>query len=710
MVISLVGQGGIGKTTLVKKVYDEVKHRFDCHAWITVSQSYDMKIILRNAIKQMGPISECTTSHYDMMIQELITPLRQHLQKKRYVIIFDDVWDANFWEMMKHALSSNNNGSRVIITTRNEVVVPYDFILRLETWSFNMAYELFCKKIFQHEFEGRCPEKLEKLSHEIVQKCQGLPLAIGVIAGLLSRKRKVQFEWQKVLDDINFKLKTNPQLAGIYKILSLSYHVLPYHLKLCLLYFGMFPEDFLIWDFMLYQLWNSEGFVQVREGKSLMEESKGYLNELVERSLVSFEIDGLHKRYKVHDLMHEFITSMSNDLCFSQILSKRKSEFGEYRHRRLSIHGSLPESVVKTMQQCTTIRSILFVNFNDDEHLIINRTFLMALFKKLKLLKVLDFEDALLEYLPKEVGNLFHLRYLNLKGTNIKILPESIGRLHNLQHLNLESTQVYKLPKSIGKLYNLYTLNLMYTLVRELPMEINKLCNLRHILAWTKEELGLNIQEGFRHLENLETLLRVEMPQDVIGFTKEVESLSNLKSLGISKLSKETSSVICMIVKKLNRLRHLLLHTSDVDEILDLELISSSSPPLLLSLSLYGRLNKFPCWISELANLEVLVLSFSKLSENPLKYLKDLPNLMSLRMYDNSYEGEHLHFEEGSFSKLIELHLSHLQELKLIRIDRGTLPVLRKLIIQSCSQLEEVPCGIKDLTMLKRLCIWDMPK
>uniref|UniRef100_A0A803QC48 Uncharacterized protein n=1 Tax=Cannabis sativa TaxID=3483 RepID=A0A803QC48_CANSA len=644
MIISLVGQGGIGKTTLAKKVYNEVKHKFEYHAWITVSQSYDMKILLKDMMGQIGLKSEC--------------------------IIFDDVWDTNFWEKMKYALPGNDNGSRVIITTRNEVVAPCDFVQKLETWSHDMAYELFSKKILGRDFKCLCPEELEKLSHKIIQKCQGLPLAIRAIAGLLSRKN-VQSEWQKVLDNIDFEFKTNSQLTRIFQILSLSYHDLPYHLKPCFLYFGIFPEDYLIEKNKLCRLWISEGFVQARESKTAEEEAEGYINELVERSLVCFEI--LHGTVKVYSTA----------------------------------------TITNKIQQFTGVRSILLLNINGIE--LIDKSFWIALFKSSKLLKVLDFENAPLDYLPKEVGNLFQLRYLNLKDTNIKVLPESICNLHDLQYLNLENTQVDKLPKSIGKLRNLRFLNILYAFVWELPLEINKLCNLRQVFASRKEDTQANlsavkIQEGFSYLENLEILMHVEVHQDVIGFINELKNLSNLKMLGVSNLTKETSRAICDVSKRLNHLHTLILSVGDVDEILDLEPISSSPPPLLHTLYLSGQLNKFPHCLLDFNNLMMLALRLSKLTQNPLKYLKDLPNLICLLLIDNSYEGEQLHFEEGSFPKLNEIRFRNLPELKFMKIDKGALPLLKVLIIESCPLIEEVPSGIQYLTKLKKLCIWNMPK
>ncbi|PON81280.1 LRR domain containing protein [Trema orientale] len=126
-------------------------------------------------------------------------------------------------------------------------------------------------------------------------------------------------------------------------------------------------------------------------------------------------------------------------------------------------------------------------------------------------------------------------------------------------------------------------------------------------------------------------------------------------------------------------------------------------------LSLVGLLNKFPLWISELSNLQGLVLSLSKLADDSLKYLEDLPNLMDLRLFD-SYDGEKLHFGKGCLPKLKELWLGDLKGLNLVKIDTEALPLLKVLDIYYCPLLKEVPAGIQLVRNLKRLAVSNMPR
>nr|XP_023927826.1 disease resistance protein RPM1-like [Quercus suber] len=606
MVISVVGIGGLGKTTLVKKVYEneQITLPFHCSAWITVSQSYKMEEILRKMIKDFYkarkgiPPREIDTMERTMLIQEL----RQFLLELRYVVVFDDIWDMSFWRIVQLALPDNNKGSRIVITTRDESVAPSDkqspfyHVYKLSHLSFENARELFCKKVFQCE-GGICPRELNESSNSIIKRCGGLPLAIATIGGLLSTKQKVESEWIKFLDSLTSELESNPHLQDITKILSLSYIDLPYNLKACFLYFVMFPEDCFINSARLIRLWIAEGFVKEISGKTLEDTAQDYLNQLIHRSL--------------------------------------------------------------GRENCSTP-----LNSN---------------------------QGAPINCIPKEVGSLFHLRYLSLRDTKVQMLP-----------------------KSIGKLLNLETLDLKRSLVSELPAEISGLLKLRFLVAYNynrdikyniDSRRGVKIVNGIGRLESLQKLYEIEATSATL--ITELGSLLQLRKLSISKLKKENGMDLCTAIQKMSHLRSLQIFATSEEEVLNLQ--SLPSPPLLLqNLILGGRLEKLPEWIPKLKSILTIVLNWSKLMEDPLKVLQALPNLMFLELHDG-YGGEQLHIEGGGFQKLKYLGLQNLGGLNRLIIDEGALPLLERLDIQESPQLKEVPSGIHHLKRLKKLEFTEMP-
>ena len=251
-VISVVGMGGIGKTTLAHQVYVRMKESFDCHAWIEVSQSYEKVELLQLLMKKFcEERQESIPEGIDSMDETTITKkIRDYLQGKSYLVIFDDIWNIYFWADIKNVLlDDDEKNGRIMITTRDVEVANFCkissivHIHHLQPLPPEKAWALFCKRAFQYEMH-HCPTHLDQLSREIVERCQGLPLAIVVIAGLLSTKNKIVSEWRKFLTSLSSELESNRHLTSINKILSLSYNDLPYHLKSCFLYFGIFPEDY----------------------------------------------------------------------------------------------------------------------------------------------------------------------------------------------------------------------------------------------------------------------------------------------------------------------------------------------------------------------------------------------------------------------------------------------------------------------------------
>ncbi|GMP78550.1 hypothetical protein CsSME_00034460 [Camellia sinensis var. sinensis] len=697
VVISMVGMGGIGKTTLAKKVYDsqEVVAHFNCKVWITVSQSYKPEELLKAMIKELSGIYVLP----DEGIESLIVKLKGYLSEKRYVIVFDDVWETDFWGSMRHALPKNSEGSRIIITTRKEQVAAFctetsvDHVHELQALSQEKAWKLFCTKAFQLDFGGRCPLELEEVSQAIVRKCQGLPLAIAVIGGLLSTKNKGISEWQKFYGSMNSELERNPELKSISKILLFSYNDLPQHLKPCFLYFGIMPEDHSIKAGRLIRLWIAEGFVEEQNGKTLEEVAGEYLTELIHRRLVLVSItkfDGRVGWCQVHDVVREIILSMSKEFSLYQILEKENSSFNATT-RRLSMHMRYcnMDKVMKSISK-SPVRSVFLFQGGA----LPKKPLLGTLATNFKLLKVLDLEDAPLDQLHEEVGNLFLLRYLSLRRTIVKIIPKSIGKLQNLQ-----------------------TLDLKQSLVSELPFDISRLCKLRHLLAYSHHfefeylvdfKVGVKIQGGIGGLEELQSLWYVETND---GLIKELEKLRQLRKLGITKLEREQGRALCVAIDKMKYLQHVSVWASSDDEILDLQYISSSSPlQYLQHLELVGRLEKLPDWIPKLQNLVAFHLLGSGMTKNdPLKALQVLPSLVRLILWD-AYDGEQLYFEVGRFQKLKRLTLVGYKGLNSVIIEEGALPLLEHLMIEPSPQLKEVPSGIHHLRNLKTLEFVGMPE
>jgi disease resistance protein RPM1 len=257
----------------------------------------------------------------------------------------------------------------------------------------------------------------------------------------------------------------------------------------------------------------------------------------------------------------------------------------------------------------------------------------------------------------------------------------------------------------------------METPVHELPIEIFRLYKLRHILAHSRDfEIesslyamqGVKVHDGVGCLSDLQTLSLVEANHQGVGLFTELGKLSQLRMIGISNMAAENGMDLCASLQNMVQLKVLAVSSISEKEILDLKSISSP-PQFLEHIFLRGRLERLSNWIPRLHNLVTLSLCFSFLVEDPLICVQTLPNLINLNL-QQGYDGEGLHFEEGGFQKLKKLTLKMLSKLKMVEIDRGSLPVLEQLEIGLCPQMKEVPSGIQHLKSLKILDFYEMQR
>ncbi|KAL2486333.1 putative disease resistance protein [Abeliophyllum distichum] len=172
-------------------------------------------------------------------------------------------------------------GSRILFTTRNKEVRFEGSSIELPLLSEDECWELLRRKVFK---DKKCPPKLLKIGKKIAANCDGLPLAVVVIAGVLANMKKTKHSWKKIATNLSSHISQTQDKR--IQLLELSYKHLPMHLRPCFLYFGAFEEDKEIPVRKFISLWVSKGFVKKEEQKTLEDVALGYLMKLIDRNLV----------------------------------------------------------------------------------------------------------------------------------------------------------------------------------------------------------------------------------------------------------------------------------------------------------------------------------------------------------------------------------------------------------------------------------------
>ncbi|KAF6993088.1 hypothetical protein CFC21_010028 [Triticum aestivum] len=674
-ILSIVGFGGLGKTTLANEVYHKIQGHFNCHAFVSVSQKPDTKKIIKDVISQVSNNEEFTKDIDIWDEKKSIAKLRELLQDKRYLVIIDDIWSIMAWNAIKCAFPENNKSSRIIATTRIFEVAssccpgPDDQIYEMKPLSNDHSKILFFKRIFGTE--DCYIDMLKEVSNAILKKCGGLPLAIISISGLLGNKPCVKEEWEKVKWSIGTDLNKKQSLEGMKNILLLSYNDLPPNLKTCLLYLCNFPEDYVIDRERLVRRWIAEGFISEERGQSRQEVAENYFYELINKSMVQpvdIGYDGKVRACRLHDMMLELIISKSIEENFITIISGRQTvwENSQCFIRRLSIQHIDQELAYELAKKdLSHVRSLTVTSPSCIKHL--------PGLVEFESLRVLDLQDCLEidEYVMNGMEKLFQLKYLSLRNTDLSRVPSGITVLHDLETLDLRDTKIKELPAGIVQLTKLQHLLIgnKGLIEMEIPVGIGNMTKLREIAGcFTITKSSVSALEELGKLINLEVL----QVQVIMYILKDDES-------------QRYKSHAEMFLSSLRKLGSRKLHTICISGSLYLfDLIDSWCPPpsglQKFEMTMDYYLSRLPSWIAPalLTSLAYLDIKLSEVTGEDLRVLGELPALLSLGLRTKKVQKDKLILQRGAFRCLKELFVFGVDAGTSL-FEEGALPMLEKL-------------------------------
>jgi hypothetical protein len=510
-VISIVGIGGLGKTTLAQLVYGDVDSMgcFDMKIWVYVSNDFDIKKII-TAIIESATLRKCEFTNLEILYRQL----RESLCGKRYLLVLDDIWneDQHKWQRFRTLLKGGVKGSKIIVTTRSGKVASIvgTSSYHLKGLAEDDSWALFKQHAFGLGEEEGHPNLLP-IGKQIVKKCGGVPLAAQTLGSLL-RFRREESHWLYVKESELCEMDDGQ--SGILPTLRLSYSLLRPHLKRCFANCSLFPKSYEFKKEKLIHLWMAEGLILAnKERRPLEDIGNDYFNELLCLSFfqeVNESKDDGMKVYRMHDLIHDLAQSVAGNEFLKLEHAPTPSNLAKTRHSSI-LSNFQPSIIPPALLAAKRLRTLLLLSpgVGSGEVPSFSPTNFMYL-------RVLDLSCYGIKGLQTLIGNLIHLRYLDLSNTSIQELPDTICDLLNLQTLNLSGCfQLLKLPDSMGKLINLRHLNISGCVrLTHMPTGIGKLV---HVQTWPIYIVGKGNGESIAELSclNLRGELNIKCLENV---------------------------------------------------------------------------------------------------------------------------------------------------------------------------------------------------
>ncbi|GKV44769.1 hypothetical protein SLEP1_g51925 [Rubroshorea leprosula] len=513
--IGVCGIGGVGKTTIMENVYNDLRKqtKFQKFLWVTVSHPLNVFELQK---KIAGGMEETLSEDKEEKMRA--AELMDIMGRRKFVLILDDVWDKFSLKDVGIPDPKAQNGCKVVVTSRSIEVCSYlqCKIVKVKPLSKEKSLKLFLDTVGDDISQVTGLEDILKL---IVEECAGLPLAIVVIAASMRGVDDVNV-WRNALTELRERVKgVNDWDDQIFQRLRFSFDRLDrLDIKKCFLYCSLFREDYEFFRTELIEGWIDDGLI---------------------------DIDELGSRQKAYDRGHALLDKLMHDVVRDMAIKIIGPEFGymvkELRgvanergwaedFRKLSLMAiHISELPAGLSLKCPSLSTLILSDNHISE---IPKSF----FEDMGTLKVLDLSRTDIETLPDSICDLENLSVLRLRGCQrLKCLP-FLGKLRALKKLDLRGAGIEVVPQGMEILESLEYLNLFCRDLKDIPTGIlPKLSSLQYLAVCYLGETSIKIDlEEVARLKKLEILeCRLDGLHELNSFVSEFKNFQSLTAYGL---------------------------------------------------------------------------------------------------------------------------------------------------------------------------------